>query len=1447
MPNARKKSAKNSRPRSWRGLIVASSLAVMLVSFIMLSGSTRANFELPLIDNSNFPQADLTGVYSHFRSNRNSVGTDPESNSTGHYTYYESFAVGNETAVTGGTPLNLGAIFHQDADTGRWGKLKDGLPMMTSIGGWYDQNAGYSKMWFGGYNGSMYHMDSADKVDSANIIATNPSNIGGAGPQSMPIYAIGASDGVSGQQLAGGGNGNHVYFLRHGNGYGPSDSWTALTDTNHAGEVGDFPGAAETITSIAFAKGSEVAYVATSNFVADDFNRDGGTVTSLKHTCTASGTRGYLYRVIGHDWLRLTPIDQCIFGLAVLPRNSYPWAIYDSQRKLYNHVPNVIWLATSNDLYRFTEATSVVSNGTLSGPQAIGSSAPYFGIAAIPQIGGAGQNLIFNRLISDYGDLDYRTINILKFIGGYHTIGITNPINTPEFWTTRNNGKYAGSDCHLQDDFRIETGAGSQDRFTIEPLPSDAGCPANTGEEIVQRFDLSTIEGSTFKLTGKYSVEYTSTPSTIRQGGISIGCSGADANAQEIDCSLRNTSQIKVVNSAADNRAWEQINNGDGIVFSRQDAGFAGPIHGGITPSRAYTGAQYLEVRCQATVGVKVQCGDLKLEAVDSPSLTNLTAPYYDFEIVAVGAGPRVVSIPRALGAPTIGTIEGTPGAASTRDLTAVAAAGSQHVIVAGDENTLYQRLAGTLSGYIWAGTPMNAKKTPLGATGNYGLGWMATNCGDLKKVGTTSICDIANESFGITMAAQPDGSQILTGRAWFGKAYMNVRVGDDAESLSLGNCVNAARDTAITPDEPYNMQGSCDRTTMTCKNTTNGTKACNRDADCYGHCSKDQGFLCLTNADCVFPNTQSNTSLNNSNLIAPTPNRLQCLGNNTSPSACSNAGWLSFNENDFSGLIGGVVGITPDGGNMGVTIDGNGFVKGWARFMTLANPNDANPTAGRGWVSFQGPAKSSPAGVDIFACQSCTGAYSSTGATAETCGFCFDDKNQAYQPAAPTPGVPATSCYNYCTKKNATGNLVKCGTNADCAGAGDNCVLPGRCSNLLTKVCTPDMPCGTGEGTCESTGSICPSAGGTYSSYGVTYDKVTQQFHGFAWSSDFGWLDWGGVTSGSTRFIQTRQGNIYAKDNIGNTTTLKAPGGLCNATYLIISEKNITNFCSAYTPIATFESTPCSPSTSATCQAYAPVPFINPQNIYSNLFGRIDLKGIETDVTGGAAVKKSKYGAKIINLTPVSGDISAPWKTALGGATPLPLNNQIFIANPAVGNTTVTLDSAMEFIPGSIASGTVGNGVLIVNGNLYIKGNMSYKTTVAGTVKDLREIASLTVIVKGNVIIDNSVTSVIGSYFVTKNATGTGGKFCTTNPRASGDDCYAAGTTWSTNANQYPLTIHGLIIANAFSFRRAFVGTLLNPQASELIIQDGRLQSNPTRGMEDFINGLPNTVGSGP
>ncbi|MBI5467117.1 MAG: hypothetical protein HY975_02795, partial [Candidatus Kerfeldbacteria bacterium] len=632
-------------------------------------------------------------------------------------------------------------------------------------------------------------------------------------------------------------------------------------------------------------------------------------------------------------------------------------------------------------------------------------------------------------------------------------------------------------------------------------------------------------------------------------------------------------------------------------------------------------------------------------------------------------------------------------------------------------------------------------------------------------------------------------------------------------------------------------------------------TKSCISDFDCFGRCSADQGFLCVVDADCQAGATAPAFSTTNATgLLAAAPNSRLICGNTSnnvpaSPIACNSIGWLSFNSSDFSDTTFAPSPPAPANTKVGVSYNTNHLahnpnypvadrgaheLSGWARFMTpnlTDNPNYSNS----GWVSLRGSATGASPSSKLFACRDCIGGPGgmATGGNSQmNCSFCQDEGNQSCVTSDTVDGLgnKVANCHYLCED-----GTTPCVTNNQCGGIGSGqCRAPGYCTGDGTTACASDGQC-TNNGRC-ATGAICSTSGSSCDAYGVNLDTETGKFYGNAWSQDFGWLGFENVSQGGSRILQTRLGDIYAREQIGNNA-IPVPSSQqnCNGTYLIISSSTITNFCSVLGSAVVGGINPLQPNSSS-------ISFPSEGNVFQNILGRFDLKGLEkvTD-TSDPNRPKNKYGIEVRTMSAASGDVSAWLKSQAAGQGNLIPSGPNFILGGRVykigdDNThgTYTLDSLISFA-NSNSVAVSGSGVLIVNGDLVINVTEDALTYASGNVNDLRKLASLTVVVRGNLTLSNSVKNLVGAYYVTDNP-------ATTQVEGVFD---TASDPTSNNGTQ--LILRGLVIARQFLFHRQTAGTIDNPTPSELFIYDGRLQSNPLPGMTDFVNALPTAVTPGP
>lgn len=298
---------------------------------------------------------------------------------------------------------------------------------------------------------------------------------------------------------------------------------------------------------------------------------------------------------------------------------------------------------------------------------------------------------------------------------------------------------------------------------------------------------------------------------------------------------------------------------------------------------------------------------------------------------------------------------------------------------------------------------------------------------------------------------------------------------------------------------------------------------------------------------------------------------------------------------------------------------------------------------------------------------------------------------------------------------------------------------------------------------------------------YGVSLDK--DYYKNQTPSSDYGKLTgWGfsaptkGKGFGLVQFdagktglgpwIQTQYGDVYS----GNNINIPTPAGQVNASYLILSSGTVQDFSTNLSE--------------GTMTGYdLPFPELNSGSYRSNI-GKIDITSLKNRATEFFA------------------DTELDNRILAGDA--YKYNGSFIIDNPiTIPNGTGNLGDA----------NALGNGTIIIDGDLIIDRNISYG---GSSVTNLYNLASVAWIITGDLTITPNVTEIDGVYIVL------------------GD----AGV--STGEGNQPLVVNGLMMAKAFSFQRDRVKEADSDVPSEKIIYDGRALLNTPPGLEDLVATLP-------
>lgn len=326
----------------------------------------------------------------------------------------------------------------------------------------------------------------------------------------------------------------------------------------------------------------------------------------------------------------------------------------------------------------------------------------------------------------------------------------------------------------------------------------------------------------------------------------------------------------------------------------------------------------------------------------------------------------------------------------------------------------------------------------------------------------------------------------------------------------------------------------------------------------------------------------------------------------------------------------------------------------------------------------------------------------------------------------------------------------------------------------------------------------------GSGNEYGVRFDANELQFSGWSWNdngsqpatstkavgSGLGWMKFDiNITNAfGIAYLETKQGDVYARDGI--TITTPPPAGNYGATYLVQADGSITNFSSELN-----SNPPGFPENYPIDSSYAT---INVPTDNSNLVYRGDLGTLHVN--------------EMITRAQEQGNTqTGPCSTTLLAGKTNPLSDNTFYCDG-----DLTLNTNLTFYN---ASGTgIGSGTIVVNGDLIIQDNVTYFNNSIST--HINNLASVSWIVLGDIIIEPTVTELVGAFVALDNGSGTGYVF--------------------TGKGTLPLSVSGLMIARGFTFEREDVGTSTTPQASEQIVYDGRVIANPPPGLEDFVEVLP-------
>lgn len=548
---------------------------------------------------------------------------------------------------------------------------------------------------------------------------------------------------------------------------------------------------------------------------------------------------------------------------------------------------------------------------------------------------------------------------------------------------------------------------------------------------------------------------------------------------------------------------------------------------------------------------------------------------------------------------------------------------------------------------------------------------------------------------------------------------------------------------------------------------------------------SENYGWISLNSDNCLL--------LNPTDCLASNPRvsysvKINPANSITGYGWSENVGWVCFGSGGGD-TTQGCIGTPPDG-NLNTSLDPvTGKITGWAKVSSLDN---------NGWMRIgRGSSQGANFGEACYDCQpKCTQwtivmqgeppvpvsvppclTYSET--EFDTCNTCFSQTNFDGQ------NIP-----NPATESVAGGSNYICNSCSLCHK------VNGAMSGTYRIVCNPSDGYNGRCNSCEL--------------YGINRNLNDGKLLGWSWNGTSDGLEGAGWVHFNTEFgvsyivfpwLQTLYGPIYTPKWVRQKSGVEGK----NATYCILAEDiNINIKAQNCEDIATGLVTGVDTGF---------LESITGGGIYRNALGKIDLIGMTGKVASLGT--RNKYGQVVNDLAQNS------WTGPSGGI----LKGEVY---HFTGN--LEINSPIQFNSGINVS---GNGIIIVDGNLQIKNDISYGV---GVPTKLNELASVVWIVRGDVIIDPGVKNIVGAFIVLGNGVAT----CELTPTSEADyhkyNQNGCGVFFSGNSNK-SLTVLGLIIAKAFDFGRTFSEVL---QGSERIIYDGRLTANPSKALSGFTEGLP-------
>ncbi|MFA6422629.1 MAG: hypothetical protein WCV92_04485 [Candidatus Buchananbacteria bacterium] len=496
-----------------------------------------------------------------------------------------------------------------------------------------------------------------------------------------------------------------------------------------------------------------------------------------------------------------------------------------------------------------------------------------------------------------------------------------------------------------------------------------------------------------------------------------------------------------------------------------------------------------------------------------------------------------------------------------------------------------------------------------------------------------------------------------------------------------------------------------------------------------------------------------------------------------------SYVGWVCFgngNNHMLGGIPYGCTGTPPNATPLQASFDSaSGKISGWAKVLSLGD---------MGWISLGTSTSDGLApSANLPSCYNCS-------------SICKQWTPTGVEEApTTTPCVVEQLDCKICFSTIKFDGINIPSPTVDSVGGGSGLICE-NCSDCTRVSSTIDIT--TSRTECQNNCSKCTK-------YGSSLNLNDGSVVGWAWngykesSNTFGsgWIHFNG--NGEVKilapWLETKYGSVFSEKGIRQW----AGSGGNNATYCIFAQSIYgikTASISCPNPISDIN--------------IKYVTSTATQNIYRNALGKIDIYGLTTSTNSVNTIKYNKYGNSIVDIdvTPLTGSIS--------------LDNKVFVSDQDVTIDGLTIKNGSKN----------GNGTIIINGNLTINGDIVYDNT--SNPSNVKQLASIAWIVKGDLIISGNVKNVVGAFIVLGD-----GSSCKYD---DGSDCLdrdypkylqnGYGTIFSgSSPNQ--LIVYGLIAAKAYDFRRQYA----DPEnGSETIVYDGRLVANPPPGFGGFAESLP-------